>query len=94
MSCAGYMVLYSSSLSEPAITWQVRAIPGDKDDVTIQGLSSNVTYYFKVQARNSVGYGPLSSPVNYTTPTGRWPVDHIELTTSEIAKLDHGNQSE
>ena len=66
----GYMVLSSPSPSEPAITWQVRAVPGDKDDVTIQGLSSNVTYYFKVQARNSVGYGPLSTPVNYTTPAG------------------------
>ena len=76
ISCAGYLVLYSTSLSDPAVTWLVRAVTGDKDDVTIRGLASNTTHYFKIQARNSAGYGPLSLPVNYTTLAGRCHCDY------------------
>ena len=41
---------------------------GDRLTTTIRDLTPETTYYFKVQARNSVGYGPLSPTIIFRTP--------------------------
>lgn len=45
-------------------------IVGDKMTAVIKGLKPSTTYYFKIQARNSKGHGPLSLRVSFTTGEG------------------------
>lgn len=49
----------------------MEGVVGDKMTTTIKGLTPSTTYYFKVQARNSKGYGPMSSTVSMTTGPGK-----------------------
>lgn len=37
----------------------------------IQELTLDTAYYFKIQARNSKGMGPMSEAVQFRTPKGR-----------------------
>ena len=37
----------------------------------IRDLTAETTYYFKMQARNDKGFGPMSATVIYITPKGR-----------------------
>ena len=48
--------------------WAVEGVLGDKLSTTIRDLTPQTTYYFKVQARNSKGYGPMSPTVIFRTP--------------------------
>lgn len=36
----------------------------------LKGLTLDTTYYFKIQARNNKGYGPLSSEIAFHTAPG------------------------
>ncbi|KAG8236477.1 hypothetical protein J437_LFUL016977 [Ladona fulva] len=49
---------------------QITGVVGDRMTTTIKGLTPDTTYYFKIQARNHKGYGPVSATVQYTTPAG------------------------
>ena len=64
---AGYLVLYTQDQSKHLHDWDVFAVSGTNTQVIISTLDSNVTYYFKVQARNSQGYGPASNTLEYRT---------------------------
>lgn len=64
----GYVVAYTTDLSNR--DWVMEGVVGDKMTTTIKGLTPSTTYYFKVQARNSKGYGPMSSTVSMTTGPG------------------------
>lgn len=37
----------------------------------LKGLTLDTTYYFKIQARNNKGYGPLSSEIAFHTAPGK-----------------------
>ena len=50
--------------------WQVRMIMGMSTHALLAELMPNTTYYLKVQAQNSQGYGPGSSTISFTTPDG------------------------
>ncbi|XP_056003789.1 neogenin-like isoform X3 [Ostrea edulis] len=65
----GYLVFYTTDAKQNLREWVVDGVlEGDELSATIKRLTPSTTYYFKVQARNSKGYGPLSETVIYKTP--------------------------
>ena len=68
----GYLVFYTTDPKQDLREWVVDGVlEGDELSATIKRLTLSTTYYFKVQARNSKGYGPLSETVIYKTPQGK-----------------------
>lgn len=68
------MVLYSENPDLPSERWQARTIVGHATEVLISNLTSDATFHFRVQARNTIGYSPTSSnSVFYTKshPAGK-----------------------
>ncbi|KAK2703941.1 hypothetical protein QYM36_017719 [Artemia franciscana] len=63
----GYVIFYTTDNSQRDRDWVVKAIVGDKMTTLIKGLTLDTTYFFKIQARNNKGYGPLSPVVTYRT---------------------------
>ncbi|XP_019699921.2 neogenin isoform X6 [Harpegnathos saltator] len=63
----GYLIIYSTDTKWER-DWLVEGVIGDKVDAIIKGLRPNTLYYFKIQARNSKGYGPFSITVSFKTP--------------------------
>uniref|UniRef100_A0A0N5BT57 Down syndrome cell adhesion molecule-like protein Dscam2 n=1 Tax=Strongyloides papillosus TaxID=174720 RepID=A0A0N5BT57_STREA len=61
-----YLIYYSMKEDLPDKDWLRDSVKGDKLGLRIFNLKPYTTYYFKVQARNVKGYGPLSRPVSYT----------------------------
>ncbi|CAD5206955.1 unnamed protein product [Bursaphelenchus okinawaensis] len=61
-----YIVLYSDRLDVPDREWIVDTVKGERLSMKVVGLTPNSVYYFKIQARNVKGYGPLSPVVTYT----------------------------
>uniref|UniRef100_A0A913HHW6 Neogenin n=1 Tax=Strongyloides stercoralis TaxID=6248 RepID=A0A913HHW6_STRER len=60
-----YLIYYSNKEELPDKDWLRDSVRGDKLSLEISNLLPLTTYYFKVQARNVKGYGPLSRPVSY-----------------------------
>ena len=63
-------MFYITDPSQDDLKWVVEGVIGERLSMTITDLTEHTTYYFKVQARNSKGYGPMSSTVFYKTPKG------------------------
>ncbi|EEB12791.1 Neogenin precursor, putative [Pediculus humanus corporis] len=66
----GYVIFYTTDYELPEKDWIPQNIVGDKLTAVIKGLEPSTTYYFKIQARNSKGYGPLSTKVSFKTFDG------------------------
>ncbi|KMQ98305.1 neogenin isoform x7 [Lasius niger] len=64
----GYLIIYSTDNTKWDRDWLVEGVIGDKMDAIVKGLQPNTMYYFKIQARNSKGYGPFSTTVSFKTP--------------------------
>ena len=64
----GYLVFYTTDPNLDDIRWVVEGVLGERLTSSIKRLTPDTTYYFKVQARNSKGYGPISPTVIYKTP--------------------------
>ncbi|XP_021359106.1 neogenin-like isoform X7 [Mizuhopecten yessoensis] len=64
----GYLLFYTTDQSQSDREWVVEGVLGEKLSTTVKGLTPDTTYYFKIQARNSKGYGPMSSTIIYKTP--------------------------
>ncbi|XP_030764716.1 neogenin isoform X2 [Sitophilus oryzae] len=63
----GYVILYTDNKTKTEAEWQVLVIKGDNHSTIIYDLKPFTVYYFKVQARNSRGYGPYSNIVSFRT---------------------------
>ncbi|XP_077483966.1 neogenin protein frazzled isoform X8 [Amblyomma americanum] len=63
----GYVILYTADNTQQDTDWVVEVVVGDRMTAVIKGLTADTSYHFKIQARNSKGYGPLSSEVVYHT---------------------------
>lgn len=67
----GYLIIYSTDNTKWDRDWLVEGVIGDKMDAIVKGLQPNTMYYFKIQARNSKGYGPFSTTVSFKTPQSK-----------------------
>jgi len=75
MSCglfSGYLVLHTTDATLSDRDWAVAGVQGAQMTTTIRDLSPQTTYYFKVQARNTMGYGPMSPTIIFRTPNGQF----------------------
>ncbi|XP_032870989.1 neogenin isoform X4 [Amblyraja radiata] len=64
----GYIIYYSTDINAEIHDWVIEPVVGDRLTHQIQDLTLDTTYYFKIQARNSKGMGPLSEFVHFRTP--------------------------
>ncbi|GAB1601234.1 neogenin isoform X9 [Argonauta hians] len=63
----GYLIFYTTDSHQDDRDWVVHNVDGDKLSSTIKDLTPDTTYFFKMQARNNKGYGPMSPTVVYRT---------------------------
>ncbi|KAL3287322.1 hypothetical protein HHI36_001797 [Cryptolaemus montrouzieri] len=63
----GYIIFYSDNATKSDREWSVLAIKDDKHSSIIPDLKPFTEYFFKIQARNSRGYGPFSPIVSFKT---------------------------
>jgi len=63
----GYVIFYTVDKRKQDREWVVEGVVGDKTAAEIRSLEPDTKYYFKIQARNSKGYGPQSPVVTYKT---------------------------
>ncbi|XP_055945929.1 neogenin-like isoform X2 [Argiope bruennichi] len=66
----GYVIFYTTDKTQRDRDWVVEGVVGDKMTTVLKGLTADTTYYFKIQARNNKGYGPLSSEIAFHTAPG------------------------
>uniref|UniRef100_A0A669F2W4 Neogenin 1b n=1 Tax=Oreochromis niloticus TaxID=8128 RepID=A0A669F2W4_ORENI len=64
----GYIIYYSTDVNAVVHDWVIEPVVGNRLTHQIQELTLDTTYYFKIQARNSKGMGPMSEPVQFRTP--------------------------
>ncbi|PVD36565.1 hypothetical protein C0Q70_03550 [Pomacea canaliculata] len=64
----GYLIFYTTDAQQDDRDWVVEGVVGERLSTVIAELTPDTTYYFKVQARNRKGYGPMSNTVKYRTP--------------------------
>ena len=80
----GYVIFYTVDRRRDDREWVVEGVIGDKTDTIIDQLEPSTKYYFKIQARNSKGYGPLSPVVAYRTKSGAVQVSGSQANQSGI----------
>ncbi|XP_042907153.1 neogenin isoform X2 [Parasteatoda tepidariorum] len=66
----GYVIFYTTDKTQRDRDWVVEGVVGDKMTTILKGLTLDTMYYFKIQARNNKGYGPLSSEIAFHTAAG------------------------
>ncbi|XP_015233054.1 PREDICTED: neogenin isoform X14 [Cyprinodon variegatus] len=64
----GYIIYYSTDVNAVVHDWVIEPVVGNRLTHQIQELTLDTTYYFKIQARNSKGMGPMSEAVQFRTP--------------------------
>lgn len=57
--------------------WVIEPVVGNRLTHQIQELTLDTPYYFKIQARNSKGMGPMSEAVQFRTPKGKSPHEFV-----------------
>ncbi|XP_033735426.1 papilin-like isoform X3 [Pecten maximus] len=63
-----YMLYYTTNSREEEDRWNRQEMLGDQLTSTVNSLTPNTLYYFKIRASNREGMGPASNLVFYTTP--------------------------
>ncbi|KAH9410379.1 60S ribosomal protein L4 [Tyrophagus putrescentiae] len=63
----GYVIFYTTDNTQQDRDWAVKVIVGDKLNAVLTELQPSALYYFKIQARNNKGYGPLSAETSFRT---------------------------
>ncbi|XP_026124315.1 neogenin 1a isoform X8 [Carassius auratus] len=64
----GYIIYYSTDVNAEVHDWVIEPVVGNRLTHQIQELTLDTAYYFKIQARNSKGMGPMSDAVQFRTP--------------------------
>ncbi|TRY86401.1 hypothetical protein DNTS_025358, partial [Danionella cerebrum] len=64
----GYIIYYSTDVKAEVHDWVIEPVVGNRLTHQIQELTLDTAYYFKIQARNSKGMGPMSEAVQFRTP--------------------------
>ncbi|XP_068608859.1 netrin receptor DCC [Brachionichthys hirsutus] len=69
----GYILYYTLEKNKPIDDWVMETISGDRLTHQVADLNLDTLYYFKIQAKNTKGVGPLSEPVHFRTAKGEHP---------------------
>ncbi|XP_075064425.1 neogenin isoform X9 [Mixophyes fleayi] len=69
----GYIIYYSTDVQAELHDWVIEPVVGNRLTHQIQELTLDTPYYFKIQARNSKGMGPMSEAVLFRTPKESTP---------------------
>ncbi|CAJ0930475.1 unnamed protein product, partial [Mesorhabditis belari] len=87
-----YLIYYSDRSGLDDKDWRLASVPADRMSHSIHDLLPKSIYYFKIQARNIMGYGPLSPIVTWrglggvqTPPNSR--VTIIDQESASFEKL-------
>uniref|UniRef100_A0A3Q2Z572 DCC netrin 1 receptor n=1 Tax=Hippocampus comes TaxID=109280 RepID=A0A3Q2Z572_HIPCM len=86
----GYILYYTLDKNMPIDDWVMETISGDRLTHQVVDLNLDTVYYFRIQAKNAKGVGPLSEPVHFRTAKGRggdhayWPSDSNLIDRSSI----------
>uniref|UniRef100_A0A674PJB6 DCC netrin 1 receptor n=1 Tax=Takifugu rubripes TaxID=31033 RepID=A0A674PJB6_TAKRU len=86
----GYILYYTLDKNMPIDDWVMEAISGDRLTHQVVDLNLDTVYYFRIQAKNAKGVGPLSEPIHFRTAKGRggepgyWPPDTSLIDRSSI----------
>lgn len=70
LPCPGYIIYYSTDVNAEIHDWVIEPVVGNRLTHQIQELTLDTPYFFKIQARNSKGMGPMSEAVQFRTPKG------------------------
>ncbi|XP_040434817.1 netrin receptor DCC-like [Falco naumanni] len=62
-----YILFYTLDKNAPIDDWIMESISGDRLTHQIMDLNLDTVYYFRIQARNAKGVGPLSDPIFFRT---------------------------
>uniref|UniRef100_A0A2S2PN96 Neogenin n=1 Tax=Schizaphis graminum TaxID=13262 RepID=A0A2S2PN96_SCHGA len=65
-----YLILYTTDDTSSDNEWITETVDGELMSYSIKGLTPSTNYYFKIQAKNSVGYGPFSPTISIKTLPG------------------------
>lgn len=74
-----YILFYTLDKNIPIDDWIMETINGDRLTHQIMDLNLDTMYYFRIQARNAKGVGPLSDPILFRTLKG---VNYFSLSLS------------
>ncbi|XP_076992205.1 netrin receptor DCC-like [Tamandua tetradactyla] len=68
-----YILFYTLDKNIPIDDWIMETISGDRLTHQITDLNLDTMYYFRIQARNAKGVGPLSDPILFRTLKVEYP---------------------
>uniref|UniRef100_A0A158Q735 Neogenin-like n=1 Tax=Elaeophora elaphi TaxID=1147741 RepID=A0A158Q735_9BILA len=83
-----YLVYYADRSDAPDKDWTLDGVKGDHLSIKLTNLLPRQTYFFKVQARNIKGYGPLSPTLQFVPgapPPRLFQSVDIDLETPRLA---------
>ncbi|XP_058239534.1 netrin receptor DCC isoform X2 [Hemibagrus wyckioides] len=83
----GYIVYYTLDKNMAIDDWVMEPISGDRLTHQVMDLNLDTVYYFRIQAKNAKGVGPLSEPVQYRTSK----VEHPDKMANDQGR--HGDSS-
>ncbi|XP_056601741.1 netrin receptor DCC isoform X2 [Triplophysa dalaica] len=69
----GYILYYTLDKNMAIDDWVMESISGDRLTHQVMDLNLDTIYYFRIQAKNAKGVGPLSEPVQYKTSKVEYP---------------------
>ena len=68
---SGYLLFYTTDV-EYESNWAMEKVLGDRMTCSLNDLTPNTLYKYKMQARNNKGFGPFSPVANFTTLQGMY----------------------
>ncbi|XP_067114302.1 netrin receptor DCC [Osmerus mordax] len=63
----GYILYFTLDKNMPIDDWVMESITGDRLTNQVMDLNLDTVYYFRLQAKNAKGVGPLSDPIQFRT---------------------------
>jgi len=78
LPAAGYIIYYSTDVNAEVHDWVIEPVVGNRLTHQIQELTLDTAYYFKIQARNSKGMGPMSEAVQFRTPKSKASFSYVQ----------------
>uniref|UniRef100_A0A673IJV3 Netrin receptor DCC-like n=1 Tax=Sinocyclocheilus rhinocerous TaxID=307959 RepID=A0A673IJV3_9TELE len=78
----GYILYYTLDKNMPIDDWVMEPIGGDRLTHQVMDLNLDTVYFFRIQAKNAKGVGPLSEPVQYRTAK----VEHPDKMANDQGK--------